>query len=610
VPLSPDMKLGGDSMTTVQDFLFELMNVEELESSEWELRRSQQHRIGRDLYRAVFAPDGLGDPERWIHIIPERHPLSNDQTEFQEFVDFICRVPWTLLTADDTSNAPFIVLDEIEPVAITIDGAPDRGNREWFLDVKLPPYPRLLLVIPEVREDPPTEGAAHRNELEEALAEHYARAGVPHYLQIVSTFDAFRKIIRSKALDPHILYFYGHGATEGGHGTSFQFQNADGSADWRSFDEIRQELDGLVQRTNFPPLIWINACHGASAEQDSGLRALAPISCCVVTTRTLVAVRDSRSLATNTLPKIVIEGCAPHSAIRETLHETPLPVKSARWATTVIAVQYETWSALGSEDRIDVDLDSAGDFPMRMDRRAPLQNIFTYLKSSLESPPEGPQSIIWYGPSEQGLDVFEERIAELVIERFQNWRVFPRRVELQSHLLPRSVRDRAAYFRAGVFSALRGMPPRTAGRVDFERIRSAFDNLSGNKNVFVLLHGPLEQEDLSVVRDYVDFWQKLFYELMLPGRDVRIVLGFYFSGLSATLEAIQLDGTLVQALGPVPPRELADHMNSYRYFYSLTQSEVPQAAQSLVEAHGGRFNHIRLALEELAGFINARPERP
>jgi hypothetical protein len=154
------------------------------------------------------------------------------------------------------------------------------------------------------------------------------------------------------------------------------------------------------------------------------------------------------------------------------------------------------------------------------------------------------------------------------------------------------------------------MPPRAGGRVDFERIRSTFDNLAGNKNVFVLLHGPLEHEDLPVVRDYVDFWQKLFHELMLPGRDVQIVLGFYFLGASATLGSTQLDGALVQALGPVPPRELADHMNSYRFFYSLTESEVPQEAQSLVEAHGGRFNHIRLALEELAGFISVSPEPP
>jgi len=42
--------------------------------------------------------------------------------------DFVSRVPWTLLTRADSDDTPFLALDDIEPVAITIDAAPERNK--------------------------------------------------------------------------------------------------------------------------------------------------------------------------------------------------------------------------------------------------------------------------------------------------------------------------------------------------------------------------------------------------------------------------------------------------------------------------------------------------
>src|SRR5262249_40625300 len=125
----------------------------------------------------------------------------------------------------------------------------------------------------------------------------------------------------------------------------------------------------------FPPIIWVNACQSAAAERNNFLRLLSPVAATVVATRTLVAVADSRAIAEQALPAVAISGQAPHCAIRDVLSKAPPPVLAGRWATTIISVQYELWSALGTEDRQVPDIESLGDFPMRVDRVAALSHI-------------------------------------------------------------------------------------------------------------------------------------------------------------------------------------------------------------------------------------------
>jgi hypothetical protein len=219
---------------------------------EWTLRLSRQRQIGSALYSAVFGPDGLGDPGRWLHIVPVLSPTAG-LDENEQFLSFICRIPWALLTREHGPNARFLVLDEVEPVAVTIDAAPDRANPDWFRSVKLPPYPRLLLVIPQVQTGQPTQGDVHSEELLAALVPYYGQAGLADHIRVVRTFAEFQQALRSRVLDPHIIYFYGHGRTSG-FGTFFEFQNDNRLPDPRGLDEVRGDLDALVQRTRFPPL--------------------------------------------------------------------------------------------------------------------------------------------------------------------------------------------------------------------------------------------------------------------------------------------------------------------------------------------------------------------
>lgn len=601
--LSEAMHLGGDSTQDLKSFLFELID-RELEELNWELRLSRQRAIGRDLHRILFEPHGIGDPGQWIHIVPEIGPGTAPS-----FLDLICRIPWPLLTRGNDETAPFLALDELEPVAITIDAAPERSKQDWFSDIKFPPYPRVLLIIPQVTigEPHPTGGDLHRTELEAALAPRFSAAGLAGNLKTIRSFKEFQDVMSEPGLEPHVVYFYGHGLTEG-FGTQLQFEN-EGKPDWRSADEVRRELDKAVQRTHFPPVVWLNACLGGAAEQDSALRLLSSVSACVITTRSVVAARDSRQLAVTALPMIVAGGWAPPSALREAQHRKPLTVRAARWATTMVSVQYDSWSALSAEDRLVADLDSAGNFPMRLDRVEALRTIADHLASQLATVPQTPLPVLWHGPVEQGLDAFEERISERLTECFPSWLLQTRRIELQPDVVPKRADARIQHFLDSVFYGLMNIVPTrgTVGKTYDSRIQNALANMLGGRCVLVLSHGPFEEGDVPLIQDYVSFWQTYGEDIRPAGRTLCIVLGFGLCepGLAITPN---FPGSLIVPLGPVSPRELEEHLRAYRSFYRVPSARIAQRAQELVDLHTGRFDRIRRALECLARLCPCEPE--
>lgn len=601
--LSPTMQLAGGSLDDLQTFLFDLMRLDGggLEVNEANLRLPRQKEIGRQLHAELFGgPGKMPDPGRWLHIVPVLSPGGNAATRQanREFVDFVSRVPWTLLTRSDSEDAPFLALDAVEPVAITIDAAPERSGTAWSQSIKMPPYPRVLLVIPRVSEAgvTPTGGEAHELALVTEL-EPYFSDQARTCLKVVRSYPEFVRVIATDEdrFEPQVVYFYGHGLTEG-FGTSFQFEGPEGTADWHNFDDVHGELHRLVQRTRFPPVIWVNACLGGAAESDSALRVLSPIACCVITTRTLSAVSDSQALGLAALPRIVRDGQAPPGAIRDALHHKPLPIRAARWASTIISVQYDSWTALGSEGRIAADLESAGDFPLRLDRAEPLGRVAQHLTDRLALAPAS-LPILWHGAAEQGLAAFETLIAERMRAAFMAWEIRDRHVDLQPDCAPEKPRDRQQHFLASLSRALSSAGASPA-RVDAARIKSQLANLGGGRTILLLSHGPFAEAHMALVHDYAVFWRSFF--AMLAPAGMHVVLGF---GLEEGVTGVapQLDGSLIQPLGPVPPRELANHLSAYHLLYSLPPDLAAETAQELVEAHGGRFDRIRKALEYLAG---------
>jgi hypothetical protein len=315
----------------------------------------------------------------------------------------------------------------------------------------------------------------------------------------------------------------------------------------------------------------------------------------------LAAVKESRLIAETALPMIVKHGRAPHSAVRDVLCGSGAPVLAGRWATTVISVQYDLWSALSTEDRQVEDVESAGDFPMRMDRMEPLRMIREHLSRCFSGPADKAHVVMWKGPPEQSLDVFAQRFIDLVEESFPDWTRLERRVELQ--LSTRAEHNRAQQL-ASLFLGLIGegaVEPMQG--INIARIRSLVHRLvTQRRTILLLTHGPFTQADLGGIYEYLVFWRDLPSELQLGGRDVHIVLAFAFLEDAAVEPPTPFpeDGLLIQQLGPVSPFELTDHLFSFRSFYNLTESEVPYQAQVYVEGANGHFRTIHAELENRA----------
>lgn len=160
--LSPDMKLDNKSIPDIKALLDTYMlDTDFLANNAWDLRIAEQSKIGMALWSSVFGRTMDFDPGSWIHFVPESGQLNDT-----EFIDFICKVPWAMLTRGALGKPMFLALDRNDPVAITIDAAsaaPDqrRGN----YNILQPSAPRLLLVMPEVvhtDQAKNTGAAAHR----------------------------------------------------------------------------------------------------------------------------------------------------------------------------------------------------------------------------------------------------------------------------------------------------------------------------------------------------------------------------------------------------------------------------------------------------------------
>jgi hypothetical protein len=604
--LSRNTVYDDERRTTFGDLFTKWARIDGLEEIETEIRLDTQRRIGRILYNGLFGSKAaIGD--RWVHLVPlitpGPDPISPPDSEF---LDLVCHLPWSFLTTANGERADFLVRAKAGPGIVTIDAWPERDNDSMF-ETKLPPFPTILAVIPTNSEGgDETHGTEHWEAIRRTLEPHYAGRKLTKSLVCVRTFEEFTTAVQDAR--PHLIYLYGHAHPEKG-STGFWFDKEDGTGDFINVDEIQQALHDLFALTRFAPVVWVNACQGSSAERHNFLRQLSPLAAAVVTTRTLAAVEDSRAIAERALPAIAIGGRPPHGAIRDILAVRAPPVLSARWATTVISVQYELWSALDPEQREVEDIESAGDFPMRMDRNASLAKIAADLSARFAAPPEAqlalPHVVIWKGPAEQSLDVFTRRFVDHVSEQFPAWTTIEFRVDPQVDARPADSLDHDL---ACILIALLGreLDPGELTNVDYNRINNEVRRIcSGRRSILLFIHGPFTRSNVAAIGDYINNWRALHTALEHAGDDFQVVLGFAFDDEEVVVAAPPptWEGVMIAPLEAVEPRELSEHLKKFRRFYNLAPDQAGALAQQLVEDACGLFRPIHAKLEQRAKFI-------
>lgn len=569
-----------------------LMVVEQLANHpmhgilEGQLPLDEQRRIGSELWKALFKDSGNDDYGGRIHLVPVPTAGADNRPLF----DLVCRLPWTLMTRG--MNGPFLARDPKEPVAITIDGDPERAHPERFANIRFPPYPEMVLVIPDLKGAGDTEAEAHRAALQASLHEYYISSAQRQQLHFIKRFDELEKILGARS--PKLIYFHGHGEGAGGI-TKLQFDLQDGTTEWKGIDEIRVLLDRLV----FPPVVWINACNAGADAINNALRALSGAACAVVVARTIAYVEDSRALGEAALPAIAIHGYAPASALRNAIKTQKVPVALARWANPAIAVQYGLWSTLDTEARAVGDPASIGDFQMRMDRAEPLKSASAYLRQRLDDSFALPCPLIWRGSHNESLEVFEQRLSDSLSEMFVEFPVTTWRVDLNPAAPPREKLWPNEFFNEGVLCSLLNIRGPLRDR-SASRLKDAFINqFQQGPAIAVFEHGPLNRSAHKLIADYLGYWGQLARYLGLgAGRQIFVVLGFAI-GDDSPVDVPAPPGPLDLRLGPVGPRELAAHLWTFHDPYGVIDEEMADTeAAELVTGFSGAFRPIHESLEE------------
>jgi len=334
-----------------------------------------QLEIGTWLYRQIFG-------DRHIDADAVRLEIATDD-------EHIMRLPWPLLCRDGVfccANGWSVAL----------------GSGAHRAAVRLPPQPRLLLVMPEPDGVPPTQAMAHLDELETLLS-----AGLPtlrrgRQLQVARTWEGFLRQCRD--FRPELVYYYGHGSATDLHSTRLLFADAIG----RPVADLAQVLRNLET----PPLLaYINCCQGDAGGLLGAGRQLAGFIPAVVTNRTVATIGAARGQALALWDALLLKGESPHRALA-TLYARrrgpDLSLADARWMTPVLHAGYGTWHAEPPGVRRTADHDPY--WHLKIDRVSQYHTVAGEVRRMVREGRPRCHAFVWYGRAGEGVDLFHTRL--------------------------------------------------------------------------------------------------------------------------------------------------------------------------------------------------------
>ena len=239
--------------------------------------------LGTWLYRCVFGE--------------QRFDADQIRLRIDTDDEHIARLPWPLLCRDG-------VFCCANGWSVTLGAGSPRN------EVRLPPEPRLLLVMPEPAGVAPTQAEPHLEELETCLS-----AGLPtlrrgHQLQVARTWDEF--VQQCREFRPELVYYYGHGIARGLDSTRLVFADADGRRLDRPVGDFAQVLCNLDPA---PLLVYVNCCHGDAGGLLGAGRQLLRCIPAVITNRTLAHIDAARGQALALWEALLLQGESPHRAL-------------------------------------------------------------------------------------------------------------------------------------------------------------------------------------------------------------------------------------------------------------------------------------------------------
>lgn len=285
-------------------------------------------------------------------------------------------------------------------------------------DCTLPALPRLLIVAPEPENEEPTKAADHLSSLKQMLTN--VDTGLTP--EIVYTWDDFIRAINENP--PDVLYYYGHGISDT-YTTRLVFADNNN----QRLDKPVTDLISLLK--NQPPkLAYFNCCFGDAGGMLGVGKQLSPFIPAVLTNRTIAIIDTAQEQALCFWESTLLDGYSPHRALGkqyQQLGELKLSTGDIRWLTPVLHRSYDQWLACSQEQLKRQYRDPH--WRLRLDRRKQISFVNDQTENMLRFNKPKALGFLWYGRSDQGVEIFHQRLFIELQEKLSNTYVYQIRPE-------------------------------------------------------------------------------------------------------------------------------------------------------------------------------------
>ncbi len=259
---------------------------------------------------------------------------------------------------------------------------------------------KVLMIAPRCGQ--PLDTDDHYLDLKETLLRFSSHYEDENYLGRVETRWQLADALRG--MRPQLLYYYGHGAVDGGQ-ACLVLGEENAGPQLLTMNDLWRML-----RETPPAAAYLNACMSGAAGWHSAGRQLIPEVACVVANRTTVWTGEAGETATGWLARLLGEGLDPVVA----LHRLPdeASTRGFEWAAAVAWTSFQSWQT--HREIGPVPLHEPG---LRLDRDIPRSVAHKHVTELIDSPARRVEAMLVYGTADSLVGRFSGQLRDYLERR-------------------------------------------------------------------------------------------------------------------------------------------------------------------------------------------------
>lgn len=347
----------------------------------------RQKIIGNHLYQQIFG--------HWLN----RVSLGNESVDIGIIVkdEFLSLIPWVLMA----------------------DGGIFLASQNWHffqsrqvpnVSVELGKYPEMLIIIPEPENCPKTSGPEHLKDLKNLLSETMDGELVSSkYMRVISSLKELQKM---SGFSPQIIYYYGHGEYKN-KTSNLLFEKENKQSQSVPVIDFNKEIKKFGHSLK---LVYLNCCSGDIAGFLGAGNQLSENVPIVITNRTAAYVDSSRKIAIDFFSQVLGDDVPPVTSINRISSEwSQLTI---RHFSTVCYSRCRNWNGGGARKKSRAH--RASDWIITLDRGDQCGRLIIKIHNMIKYGKPRSLCFFWYGDTEEGVDVFHERLRKEMKDFWQH----------------------------------------------------------------------------------------------------------------------------------------------------------------------------------------------